>query len=230
MKKIGIIFALKEELEETKNKFQKPIEHSIYELTIYECKNQNVVCYLVESGMGKVNAARSAQILIDKMEVDLLLNVGVAGSISENLNKCDIVIAEKLVQHDYNAIQLNFERGYIPNVGKYINCDIHLIELAKQIQMNTKVVTGVISSGDIFVTDKKMGEKIHNNFDALCVEMEGAAVAQVCALCKIPFLVVRAISDSPYEKDNQITFEEFLTISSNMVSKFVLEFLKKIGE
>ena len=73
-----------------------------------------------------------------------------------------------------------------------------------------------------------MSEKIANKFNALCVEMEGASVAQVCHLCNVPFLVVRAISDSPYEQDNHLTFEEFLKISSAMVSKFVYEFLEKL--
>ena len=73
-----------------------------------------------------------------------------------------------------------------------------------------------------------MGAKINKKFNALCVEMEGAAVAQVCYLCKIPFLVLRAISDSPYEKDNHIIFEEVLKISSDMVAKFILQFLNKM--
>ena len=73
-----------------------------------------------------------------------------------------------------------------------------------------------------------MGAKINKKFEALCVEMEGAAVAQVCYLSKVPFLVVRSISDSPYEKDNHITFEEFLKISAKMAAKFIEQFLDKI--
>ena len=228
MKKIGIIFALKEELDETKKLFNNVVKHKIYELIIYECRYKNVICYLVESGMGKVNAARTTQVLIDNMNVDYILNVGVAGSVSKNINKCDIVVADKLVQHDFDLRPLNFEKGLIPNVGKYINCDKELIKIAKNIKMNTNVVVGTISSGDIFITDEQMGSKINNKFNALCVEMEGAALAQVCSLCKVPFLVIRAISDSPYEKDNNITFEEFLSISSDMVSKFIIQFLNKI--
>lgn len=228
MKKIGIIFALKEELDETKKLFNNVVEHKLYELTIYECRYKNVTCYLVESGMGKVNAARTTQVLIDNMNVDYILNVGVAGSVSKNINKCDIVVADRLVQHDFDLRPLNFEKGLIPNVGKYINCDKELIKIAKNIKMNTNVVIGTISSGDIFITDEQMGSKINNKFSALCVEMEGAALAQVCSLCKVPFLVIRAISDSPYEKDNNITFEEFLSISSHMVSKFIIQFLDKI--
>ena len=73
-----------------------------------------------------------------------------------------------------------------------------------------------------------MSSKINKKFNALCVEMEGAAIAQVCYLCNVPFLVVRAISDSPYDKDNHIDFEEFLKISSNMASKFVLQFINSL--
>ena len=117
MKKIGIIFVLKEELDETKKLFNNVVKHKIYELTIYECRYKNVICYLVESGMGKVNAARTTQVLIDNMNVDYILNVGVAGSVSKNINKCDIVVADKLVQHDFDLRPLNFEKGLIPNVG-----------------------------------------------------------------------------------------------------------------
>lgn len=219
---------MKEELDETKKIFEEIKEHSIYELKIYECKYKNVTCFLVESGMGKVNAARITQILINKMNVDIILNVGVAGSISRNINKCDIVIGEKLVQHDFDLTLLNFEKGLIPNVGKYIDCDQELINIAKTIKMETKVTSGIISSGDIFVSEEKMGAKINKKFGALCVEMEGASIAQVCHLCNIPFLVIRAIYDSPYEKDNHLTFEEFLKISSDMVSRFVEQFLGKI--
>lgn len=228
MKRIGIIFALKEELDETKRIFNDITEHTVYDLKIYECRHKNGICFLVESGMGKVNAARSTQILIDKMNVDCVLNVGVAGSVSKNINKCEIVIGDKLVQHDYDLTLLNYEKGLIPNVGKYVDSDKELVEIAKTIKMENKVIVGVISSGDIFISDEKMGAKINKKFGALCVEMEGAAVAQVCYLCKVPFLVIRAISDSPYEKDNHITFEEFLKISSNMVSKFIEEFIGKI--
>ena len=185
-------------------------------------------CFLVESGMGKVNAARSTQILIDKMNVDIILNVGVAGSVSRDINKCDIVIGEKLVQHDFDLTLLNFEKGLIPNVGKYVDCDENLVKIAKNVKMDTKVVSGIISSGDIFISEEKMGAKINKKFGALCVEMEGASIAQVCHLCNIPFLVIRAISDSPYEKDNHLTFEEFLNISSAMVSGFVEQFLVEL--
>ena len=226
MKKIGLIFALKEELEETKERIKLIQEHKIYDLTIYECKSGENECYLLVSGMGKVNAARATQILIDNMEVDYILNVGVAGSVSRKVGKCDIVIGDNLVQHDFDLTPLGREKGMIPNVGKFVKCDEKLIDIAKNVKSDSNVFIGNIASGDIFITSEKDAKEINENYNALCAEMEGAAIAQASYLSGVPFLVIRAISDSPYEKDNNITFEEFLKISSESVSKFVVEFLK----
>lgn len=228
MKRIGIIFAMKEELEETKKKIELLKEHKIFNLVIYECNFNETQCFLVESGIGKVNAARTTQILISEMKVDNIINVGVAGSVSESVKKCDLVIADKIVQHDFDLTSFNREKGEIPNIGKYIECDKKMLEIAKNISLDSNIFVGIISSGDIFVTEEKMGRKINQKFNALCVEMEGAAIAQVCYLCEVPFIVIRAISDSPYEEDNSITFDDFLKISSEKVSKFVIEFLNKM--
>lgn len=227
MKKIGIVFAMKEELEEIKKHLKLIIEHKIFDLTIYECELNDNKCFLIQSGVGKVNAARATQVLISSMKPDILLNVGVAGSVSRDVGKCDIVVAKNLVQHDYDLTSFNREKGYIPNVGKYIECDKNLLAIAKDIKLDKKVVFGTIASGDIFVDQELMGRKINEKFNALCVEMEGAAIAQVSYLCNVPFLVIRSISDSPYEENNNIVFDEFLKISSETVANFVLQFLTK---
>ena len=228
MKKIGLIFAMKEELEETKSKLEFIKKYNIYDLIIYECSINDKICYLIESGIGKVNAGFSTQILIREFEVDCVINLGVAGSVSKEVKKTDIVVAENLVQHDFDLTSFGREKGTIPNVGKYINCDKYLLSIAKKIKLNNNVFYGAIASGDIFVYEEAMGKKINNKFGALCVEMEGAAIAQVCYLCKTPFLVIRSISDSPYEKDNNTTFEEFLITSSKIVGEFAVKLLEKI--
>lgn len=225
MNKIGLIFAMKEELEESLKKMTFKEEHRVYDLIIYECEIYNKKCFLIESGIGKVNSARATQVLIDSMKVDCIINVGVAGSISKKVKKCDVVIAKDLVQHDYDLTSFDYEKGVIPNVGKFIKCDEDLLKLSKKISTSSNVFWGTIASGDIFVSENKMGEKINSKFNALCVEMEGAAIAQVCYLCKIPFIVIRAISDSPYEEDNNITFDEFLKVSSETVSEALLQLL-----
>lgn len=225
--KIGIIFAMKEELDALLNVLTLVKEYSIFDLTFYECKLDNKEIVLVESGIGKVNSARTTQILIDNMKVDYIFNIGVAGGISEKVSVCDIVIGDKLVQHDFDITPFDHEKGYIPNIGIYLNSDEYLINLAKDIKTDSNVYVGTIASGDIFVNDSKMSSKINSKFNALCCEMEGASIAQICYLSHIPFLVIRSISDS-VNGNNELTYNDFLLLSSKMVAKFMIELLNKI--
>ena len=224
---IGIIFAMKEELSELLNIISIKSKKIIFDLTFYEGNINNNKCILVECGIGKVNAARCTQMLIDNYNVDYIFNIGVAGSVSDKVNICDIVIADKLVQHDFDITVFNHKKGYIPNVGDYIECDKKLVEKAMKLK-DENIHVGVIASGDIFCSEKKMGEKINSKFNALCVEMEGASVAHVCYLCKIPFLIVRSISDSPNNDNNKLTYEEFLKISSKKIANYIKELIINI--
>ena len=205
-------------------------EYEIFNLRFFEGKISNNKIILVESGVGKVNAARTCQILIDNMQVDYIFNIGVAGGISHELNVLDIVIGESLVQHDFDITAFNHPKGYIPNVGVNINSDEYLIRVAKSCinDNDYKVLSGVIASGDIFCTEKLMSEKINKKFNALCLEMEGASIAQVCNLDNIPFLVLRSISDTP-NGNNKLTYEEFLEQSSKNIADFMLKILEKIN-
>ena len=229
MKKIGIVFAMKEELDAFLDVVNSEKEYKIFELIFYECVIGETRCILCESGVGKVNVARCTQILIDNMQVDYIINIGVADGLNKKLNVCDVVIGTKLVQHDFDITAFNHEKGYIPNVGKFINGDEYLIKIANEVAQENKyaIHNGVIASGDIFCTDKNMATKIKNKFDAYCVEMEGSSIAQVCYLCHIPFLVLRAISDIP-NGDNVITYEEFLEQSSKKVAKFISKIIYKL--
>lgn len=225
--KIGIIFAMKEELNELLKILTLKKQYEIFDLTFYECNLNDKEIVLVEAGIGKVNAARTTQILIDNMKVDYIFNIGVAGSTSPSVSVCDIVIGEKLVQHDFDITPFDHEKGYIPNVGTYIESDEYLLKLAKDIKVDSKVHIGNIASGDIFVTDKNMSNKIANKFNALCTEMEGASIAQVCYLSHVPFLVIRSISDS-VNGENELTYDDFLLLSSKIVAKFMKDILQKI--
>ena len=229
MKRIGIIFAMKEELDSLLKYLKIEKEYNIFDLKFYEGMIHNNYCILTESGVGKVNSARCTQILIDNMDVDMIINIGVAGGISEKLKVCDIVIGEKLVQHDFDITAFNHEKGYIPNVGVYIDSDTYLVNIAKECINNKKynVVSGIIASRDIFCTESWMSKKINTKFNALCVEMEGASIAQVCYLSNIPFIVIRSISDVP-NNNNVLTYEEFLNESSKNVSNFIYEIIKNI--
>lgn len=224
---------MQEELDALKEYLIVEKEYTIFNLKFYEGKISNVDCILVQCGIGKVNAARTTQILIDNLQVDYILNIGVAGGIDSSLEIGDIVIGEKLVQHDFDITAFDHAKGYIPEIGGvYIESDTYLVNISKealQKEKNIKVISGTIASGDIFCTETKMSEKIRTKFNALCVEMEGASIAQVCYLCHIPFLILRSISDVP-NNNNAITYEEFLEQSSKTVAKAMKLLLEKLDE
>lgn len=232
MKCVGIIFAMDEELEALLKYLEVEKEYIIFDLKFYEGIINGVYCVLVKSGVGKVNAARTTQILIDNIKVDYIFNIGVAGGVSDSLNIGDIVIGEKLVQHDFDITAFNHEKGYIPEVGVYIDADEYLLKLAQD-SLNfidsVNIKLGVIASGDIFCTELCMGQKINSKFNALCVEMEGASIAQICYLSHIPFLVLRSISDTP-NNDNVVTYEEFLEYSSKNIAIAMFKLLGKLNK
>ncbi len=225
---IGIITAELKELEAIKSKMKVEEEKIIYQLTFFLGKIGEKECVLVQGRVGKVNAARTAQILIDHFPVTAVINIGVAGSLNEILKIGDIVIGEELIQHDFDVTAFGHEKGYISDTGKVFESNKKLINLAQrakeQIQGKYSIKKGVIASGDIFCTSKKMKEKIKEKFGADCVEMEGAAIAQVCFLDQIPFLVIRSISDSPNE-ENQIDFEKFIELAAQNVSELLEKML-----
>lgn len=226
MKTIGIIFAMQEELIELKKYLHINNEKKIYDLIFYEAtlNNQNII--LTESGIGKTNAARTTQILIDYYKPKAIFNIGVAGGIAKNLKVGDIIISTSLVQHDFDITAFDHPKGYIPNIGNTIPIDNNLLNTTKNI-LNTNNISykeGVIASGDIFCTKESMATKINTQFNALCVEMEGASIAQTAYLSKIPCLVIRSISDCP-DNNNKVTYEEFLENSSKKVAQIMYAIL-----
>ena len=226
MKTIGIIFAMQEELIELKNFLHINKEKKIYELTFYEATLNNKNIILTESGIGKTNAARTTQILIDYYKPEAIFNIGVAGGIAKNLKVGDVIISTSLVQHDFDITAFDHPKGYIPNIGNTIPIDNNLLNTTKTILDTNNVAykEGVIASGDIFCTKESMATKINTQFNALCVEMEGASIAQTAYLSKTPCLVIRSISDCP-DNHNKVTYEEFLETSSKKVAQIMYAIL-----
>ena len=146
MQKIGIIAAEVKEMEAVREKMQNIKEIKIYNNIFIQGTISGRECVLARSGEGKVNAARTTQILIDRFEVDTIINVGSAGALNPELDYEDIVISTACVQHDFDITAFGREKGYIPNIeDKYIYADKMLIEKAENAinQINTKVVKGI---------------------------------------------------------------------------------------
>ena len=230
---IGIIVATDEELIETKNIMDSFEEKNVYELTFIKGKISNKKVIAVKCGIGKVNAARTTQILIDKFDVDKIINIGAAGGVNPELKIQDIVIGERLVQYDFDVSSSgDYEKGEIQGVGKYIKSDYELINacrrvLEKRIEKDVNVVIGTIATADIFCSDPEDAKKAREEFEADCVEMEGAAVAQVCYLDKVPFLVIRGISDTP-DGENEMEYYTYCHIAAKRAADLLQDLLWEV--
>ncbi len=225
--RIGIITATEEEITAIKKYITSSKVNKIFDLDFINGmigKNEVVLC---ESGVGKVNASRTTQLLIDNYDVDCIINIGCAGALKEQLNIGDIVIGKYLVQHDFDITKFNHDKGYIPNVGIKIESDKNLLGMFLN-NIDSNVFVGTIATGDIFCTDKNMSLKIRNKFNADCVEMEGAAIAQVCYLCNIPFIIIRSISDV-VNGTNTIDYDKFAISSANKVAKLLNDIILKLN-
>ena len=220
-KYIGIIAAEVKEVEAIKEIMENIEETTIYDLKIFKGEINNKKYALVRSGVGKVNAARTVQILIDKFSIEYIVNVGSAGAINNTLKIGDIVIGEKLVQHDFDVTAFGREKGFIPDTGRFFESEENLIQQCKDINIEgINIITGIIASGDVFCKDINMKYKIREEFNADCVEMEGAAIAQVCHLNKVPFIVIRSISDIP-NGNNEVDFNQYLDFASKNCAEFI---------
>ena len=218
---IGIIAAEDKEMQAIKEIMENIEEIKIYNLSIYKGTINNKNYLLTKCGIGKVNAARTTQILIDKFNIDHIINLGSAGALNDKLKIGDIVVGEKLIQHDFDVTPFGYEKGYIPGTGMVFESGKTLIDKCKEVKIDdVNIVSGTIASGDIFLNNVQMKEKIKSKFNADCAEMEGASVAQVCNLNNIPFVVIRSISDIP-NGNNEMDFEKYLDFASKNCAKFI---------
>lgn len=227
---IGIIAAEEKEMQEIRNVMTNFKEEKYKNLKIYIGEISNKQCILVRAGVGKVNAARTAQLLIDKFKVSEIINLGAAGALNEKLKCGDIVIGKELVQHDFDITAFGHKKGYITDLGVIFYSDKELINKAYEIMKKidkeeNKICIGTIATGDIFCTNKGKANKIREEFNGDCVEMESAAIAQVCRLEEIPFIAIKSISDTP-NGNNNIEYDEFLETASKRCANFLVEFVK----
>ena len=155
---------------------------------------------VVKSGIGKVNAAICTQILVDDFQVDGVINTGVAGSLNNDINICDIVISTEALEHDMDVTPLGYEKSVIPDMETSVfKADKRLMEIAKksakEADLDVKIFEGKVVSGDQFIGTAEKKKYLRDQFGGDCAEMEGASIAHAAYLNNIPFLVIRAISD-----------------------------------
>ena len=200
IKKIGIIGAMEEEVLALREKLMDVRQLQKASMDFYSGTLNGKEVVIVRSGIGKVNAGICTQILADVYQVDAVINTGIAGSLKTEINIGDVVISTDTLQHDMDATGFGYEPGVIPRMET--SCFPADPELLKQAEAacreavpKIQVFAGRVVSGDQFISDKKVKERIVRQFGGMCTEMEGAAIAQAAWLNGIPFVVIRAISD-----------------------------------
>lgn len=200
MKRIGIIGAMDLEVEHLKGEMQisRIVDKAGMEFYTGTLKGVDVV--IVRSGIGKVNAGLCAQILADVFQVTHIINTGVAGSLNTKLDIGDILISKDALYHDMDVRIFGYQLGEVPQMGcREFKADKAMIEAAvsscKEVNPDIHVEVGRILSGDQFISDKAKKETLIADFQGDCTEMEGAAIAHSAYLNKIPFVIIRAISD-----------------------------------
>ncbi|MEN8136898.1 MAG: 5'-methylthioadenosine/adenosylhomocysteine nucleosidase [Bacteroidota bacterium] len=194
----GIIGAMDEEVNILKDSMQVDTVIQKAGMDFYKGKINSKQIIVVKSGIGKVNAAIATQLLIDNFSVSNIINTGVAGGLNDTLNIADIVIAKSLRYHDFDVSSFGYKIGKIPRMDTsvFYSDRMMMANILKNGRgLKYRIGYGDISSGDQFIANEIQKNEIVNLFNSDAVEMESAAIAHVCYLNNIPFVIVRSISD-----------------------------------
>ncbi|MDE6926585.1 MAG: 5'-methylthioadenosine/adenosylhomocysteine nucleosidase [Acetatifactor sp.] len=200
MSKTGIIGAMELEVETLKS--QMTVSRIVKKagMEFFEGSLNGAQAVIVRSGVGKVNAALCVQILVDLFEVTHIINTGVAGSLNAKLDVGDILISRDALHHDVDVTIFGYKPGEVPQLGiREFPADERLMQLAKasceKVNPDCHAVIGRVVSGDQFISNKEIKEKLIACFQGDCAEMEGASIAHGAYLNQVPFVIIRAISD-----------------------------------
>lgn len=235
---LGIICAMDVELQDIRKELTdgETLEQGGYEF--YRGLLYGMPVVLVQCGVGKVNAARGTQMLIDRFDPAAIVNSGVAGGTEEGLHIGDIIVGTEFIQHDFDVTALGYVRGYLctgedsrqPTVFHADPALVRALEdAARGMDPKRDVRTGRIVSGDMFINTAAKKKELFDTFRATCAEMESAAIAQTCASAGVPFAVLRVISDlaNGTSPENYSVFEK---LSADYSAQVLLRFVRRRTE
>lgn len=230
--KVGIIGAMDEEVIILKEKMSNVKTTVIAGCEFYEGKLNDKQVILTKSGIGKVAAAVATTLLLEKFAPDTIINTGSAGGYDTNLNVGDIVISTEVRFHDVDLTAFGYEIGQMAQLPPAFCADNELIEIAQQAATtldSLKTIKGQICTGDIFMADPTKAEIARANFPNMAAcEMEAAAIAQVCYQFKVPFVIIRSLSDIAGKKSD-LSFEQYLPVAAKNASILVEAILNRLN-
>lgn len=224
--KIGIIGAMEQEVSILKNALENCQTVTKAGCNYFSGQINGVDVVLLQSGIGKVAAAVGTTILLDEHQPDVVINTGSAGGFDSSLNVGDVVISTEVRHHDADVTAFGYEMGQMAQQPAAFIADEKLMDVAEKAlqQMDdTHAVRGLICTGDAFIASAERQTFIRQHFPSVvAVEMEAAAIAQTCHQFKVPFVVVRAISDVA-DKEAGMSFDEFLPLAAKSSSEMVIK-------
>lgn len=233
MQRIGIIGAMAQEVNILASQLASAerTEHAGFVFHTGTLHGLEVV--ILQSGIGKVNAAVGTAILLERYQPDAIINTGSAGGFATDLAIGDVIISDEVRHHDVDATVFGYALGQVPGMPEAYPASEHLRSVARSAIAalgEVAVREGMVATGDSFMADPERVARIRAQFPTmLAVEMEGAAIAQTCHLYGCPFVVIRALSDIPGSGDNHLSFEQFLEVAADHSSRMVNQMLSKLA-
>ena len=228
---IGIIGAMEQEVTLLASMITNPQETQIAGVRFIEGSLENQSVVLLRSGVGKVQAAMATTLLHEHFKPTTVINIGSAGGLISGMEIGDIIISDEAAHHDVDLTPIGLAPATLPGLPQTFPSDPALMALVKDVLTELKINSqiGLIATGDAFIADQVRVETIKNTFpNVKAVEMEAAAIAQVCYLYQTPFIVIRALSDLP-DKEMPMSFVEYLDFAAKNSANIVLQVLAKIA-
>ena len=232
MQLIGIIGAMEPEVALLRQQIDDISSTELGGYTFYSGKLSGMAVVLVQSGIGKVASALATALLIQHFKPDAIINTGSAGGFDPELNVGDVVISTEVRHHDVDVTAFGYEMGQVPQMPAAFNAHPALVDAAEQSIQTLgfcQTKKGLIATGDSFICDPARIAIIRKQFPTmLAVEMEGAAIAQVCHMLHTPFVVIRSLSDIAGKESPQ-SFEAYLEVASKNSSAMVQQLLTRLA-
>lgn len=229
---VAVIGAMDDEISEIYNNLKNPktVQINDFKITTGNIGNRKIV--LSKCGIGKVASASTTQFIIDKYKPKFIITTGIAGSLSEEIKAGDIIIAEKMIQHDFDVTAFGCAKGHIdngvePNKPTLFLSDKALIKTFKENAeaiKDTTVIVGTIATGDVFVNKEVQKNQIKKEFNADAVDMESASIAQTAKRNNIPVITLKTISDS--ENNSTAEYKQNKKLSAHKSASVILSVLK----
>lgn len=227
---IAIIGAMDEEVIEIIHLCENLSDVYIHGIKFSHGKMNQQDVLVFQSGIGLTNAAIRLTCALDHFPIKTIVNIGTAGGIADQVQVLDVIISTKIAYHEFDITLFGNPRGFMDENCFMYKADENLIQLANSI-IHDRVLVGPMVSGNQFISNVNQIESIERYYpQALCADMEAASIAHVADFFKIPFIILRSISDHVKHPDNNLSFENYLQLASKRSAEFVYRFVKVIED